>query len=165
MCMCEKPNVNGEQGYSWDGKQVGVRKPAPPQLTEDDKVLFDEPGRCGGDDLNEPGRRGAIDSHCHHYMVVKNIHHYLLVSNGSGDHRIRLASGRITVKVLEQLDSDARYWMLNSINHAASEAERKGASEADQRWRQAAAEKRIKTRKRRNQESVKVWIEPELTPA
>lgn len=25
MCCCAKPNVNGEPGYSWDGKSVSTR--------------------------------------------------------------------------------------------------------------------------------------------
>ena len=61
MCCCAKPNVNGEPGYSWDGKSISTRPVDPPMLEDGDVLLFDEPGRCGG-----------MDSHCHHYRLVKS---------------------------------------------------------------------------------------------
>lgn len=154
MCICSVPNINGQEGYSWDGKEIGVRKPAPPELKDNDVLLFDEPGRCD-----------KIDSHCHHYRIVKNSRCFLLARNGSGDQRIRLSNGEVTFNALKQLDSNGRYWLLNAIFHAANDAKMQGMTETGQYWRQAAAEKRIKTRKLRNQDGVKVWIEPALTPA
>lgn len=71
MCCCAKPNVNGELGYSWDGKNVSTRPVAAPTITDRDTLLFDEPGRCGG-----------MDSHCHHYRLVKDIGISLLVRHG-----------------------------------------------------------------------------------
>lgn len=67
------------------------------------------------------------------------------------------------IAALQKLDSNSMYWVLNSLNHAASDAKQTAIAETNQEWRQAAAEKRIKTRKQRNGNGVKVWIE--LTPA
>jgi hypothetical protein len=84
MCMCAEPNINGQPGYSWDGKHIGTREVDPPELADGDVLLCDEPGRCGG-----------LDSHCHHYRVVQ---HYgsveLLVRHGGGQERIRLSNAR-----------------------------------------------------------------------
>jgi hypothetical protein len=146
--MCGKPVRNGEPGYSWDGKSVGVYPVNPPDLAEGDTLLYDEPGRCGG-----------LDSHCHHFRVVlAHGINYLLVRHGAGDERIDLGS-RPGIKAFCGMDSTSRYWMLQMLynvqHYAARDAERREHS----RWTHAAAEKRIKTRKLPKSGTVKVWIE------
>lgn len=61
--------------------------------------------------------------------------------------------------VLAQLDSNARYWLLNAMYHAYSDGRQHGQDETREYWRKAAAEKRIKTRKQPGRDFVKVWIE------
>lgn len=57
MCCCGCPVVNGEPGYKWNPKDTPTVRPVdPPLLNDDDQLLRDEPGRCGG-----------LDSHSHHY--------------------------------------------------------------------------------------------------
>ena len=151
MCCCNKPTINGEYGYSWDGKSISIRPVDPPELQEDDMLLYDEPGRCGG-----------IDSHCHHYRIVKN--HgviYLLVKNGGEDKRIHLSLYNTQYESFSQLDSNGRYWILNALYHAQLDSARKAQEAISEIWRKAAAEKRIKTRKSRGCNSIKVWIEHE----
>jgi hypothetical protein len=80
MCCCASPNVNGQPGYSWDGKSVSTQPVNPPALQERDILLFDEPGRCGG-----------MDSHCHHYRVVKDGPWISLLRHGGGDERMHLS--------------------------------------------------------------------------
>jgi hypothetical protein len=155
MCCCGKPVINGEPGYSWDGKTFSVRKPDPPALADGDSLLFDEPGRCGG-----------MDCHCHHFRLVKARHGYaLLVRHGGGDERVSIPNYHPAVKLIPSLvglDTNARYWMF----HLLYSVQRKAASEARDRtteaWRKAAAEKRIKTRKSRG--AVKVWVESSAKP-
>lgn len=148
MCMCEKPTINGEPGYSWDGKSVSVRQPAPPQLQEGDALIYDLPGRCGH----------GCDSHCHHFRVVKNHTYALLVCHGGGEERIELGS-RHGVKVLESLDDEGRYWFLQMLYHVQAHASRVAAGKVGQRWLKAAAEKRIKTRKKRGGIEVRIMDE------
>ena len=107
-------------------------------------MLYDEPGRCGG-----------MDSHSHHFRVVRDIGLDLLVRHGGGEERVRL-SGPIEAG-LQALDSDARYWLLCAIYHAHHDGERDATDRERDKWQRAAAEKRIKTRK--CQKYVKVWIE------
>jgi hypothetical protein len=45
MCCCGKPVINGQEGYSWDGKTFSVRKPFFPELEDGDELIKDLPGR------------------------------------------------------------------------------------------------------------------------
>ena len=152
MCCCDQPNVNGQPGYKWQPKdRPRIRPVNPPELKDNDRLLYDEPGRCGG-----------MDSHCHHYRLVASGGHSatLLVKHGGGEERFRVSSTKTLLDTLAALDSNARYWVLNAIYHAHSDGKRDAQDKTNNRWMQAAADKRIKTRKRRGQNSVKVWIEP-----
>jgi len=155
MCCCDKPNINGELGYKWQPNDtLRIRPVDPPTLNEYDALLYDEPGRCGG-----------CDSHCHHYRVIGKRDIELLYKNGGGEGRIRLSNSTSLRPILESLDSNGRYWLLNSIYHAYDDGKINGAGRMDEQWRKAAAEKRIKTRKLPHGRGVKVWREPELVQA
>ena len=148
MCCCEHPTVNGETGYRWEPKAVaGVYPVNPPALGDDDRLLYDEPGRCGGQ-----------DSHSHHYRVLTN--GKVLVRHGGGEERFRLSNWPAVLTVLGRISSRERYWLLNALYHAHNDGARAAGQAEAARWRQAAAEKRIKTRKQRNTSGVKVWIVP-----
>jgi hypothetical protein len=149
MCCCGKPIINGQAGYSWDGHSFGVRPVNPPEMYADDVLLFDEPGRCGG-----------LDCHSHHYRVVKREYggYRLLVRHGGGDESIRLSGGKMVVDALSSLDSNGRYWLLSAMFYAQSDAAKNARELEAAKWRKAAAEKRIKTRKQRGTDSVRVTI-------
>lgn len=149
MCCCGTPTVNGQPGYRWQpNDEPRVRPVDPPELQEGDQLLVDEPGRCGG-----------LDSHSHHVrLVLRHNEMLLLVRNGSGDHEVRLPYSFSLSNVIQRLDSDTRYWLLLSFYNVASASEISATSKAVDRWSKAAAEKRIKVRRRRG--TVKVWIEP-----
>jgi hypothetical protein len=153
MCMCGKPTINGGPGYSWNGEARHVRPIDPPDLREGDKLIYDEPGRCGG-----------LDSHAYHLRVVKAEYggHVLLVRHGGGDEAINLGVVRTAIDALAILDSNARYWLLLQLFHVQSAAKRDTAAAVGGAWRKAAAEKRIKTRRSRG--GVKVWIAEEAAP-
>jgi hypothetical protein len=150
MCCCGKPVINGQPGYKWQpNDKPGVYPAMPPALGEHDTLLFDEPGRCGG-----------LDAHCHHYRVVKRRGVlYLLVKHGGGEEAFRLSSTDSLTETLSALDTNARYWLLHTIYYAHHDGISDGYKEATDKWYKAAAEKRIKTRKQRNSDRVKVWIE------
>ena len=107
-----------------------------PRNWESSMLFYDEPGRCGG-----------MDSHCHHYRVVGHQFLTLLVRNGSGDHRLRLSHIKNFIDLLASLDSNSRYWLLNTIYHTHADAISTTSEKVNTAWRKAAAEKRIKTRK------------------
>lgn len=137
MCCCDKPNVNGQPGYRWNSEPSHTREVNAPKLEDGETLVHDEPGRCGG-----------MDSHCHHYRVTKWLGStYLAVRHGGGDERIRLSCTPTLIDSLAVMDSNARYWMLNAIYHAHSDGARKAKDEETARWRAAAAQKRIRTRK------------------
>ena len=155
MCCCDQPTVNGEFGYKWQPNDAPmVRRPDAPELLEGQSLLHDEAGRCGG-----------LDSHCHHYRVVQwHSSLYLLVRHGGGDESFRLCTTESLLDSLSALDSTARYWLLNAIYHAYSDGKKAGTEKTNNYWRTAAAEGRIKTRKLRGQNAVKVSVEPQLDP-
>jgi hypothetical protein len=154
MCCCGTPTINGQPGYRWQPNDRPMVRPVdPPDVQDGEEILFDEPGRCG-----------ELDCHAHHFRVTSWYGGilYLLVRNGSGDTRIQICGGKKTslINTLAALDTHARYWLL----FAMFDAHRRGGQEAYEKtnsyWRQAAAEKRIKTRKNSRRGTVKVWIEP-----
>lgn len=153
MCCCGKPTINGELGYKWQPNDSPTVRPVHPPMNGQDgeTILWDEPGRCGG-----------LDLHSHHFLVTKWYStYYLLVGHGGGDQRIKLFS--LLPASLSAMDSNTRYSLLYAIYKAHSD----GADEATMteriRWNTAAAQKRIKTRKQRGSNGVKVWIEPVTT--
>lgn len=145
MCCCGKPVINGEDGYSWDGKTFGVRSPMAPEIKDTDTLIYDEPGRCGG-----------LDCHCHHFRVVKgSVGLEVLVRHGGGTDRFRLFNTMLAP--LATLDSNGRFWLLHEMHWLQKEAAREAVDKERLYWRTAAAQKRIKTRKCRDR--VKVWVE------
>jgi len=138
MCCCGTPNINGQFGYSWDGKNQSTHPINPPELLDGESLIFDEPGRCGG-----------LDSHSHHYRVIARSMGLLVlaVRHGAGDDRVRLSCARTLLRPLAALDSTSRYWMLNAIYHAHADARRDARDEESARWRSAAVDKRIKIRR------------------
>jgi hypothetical protein len=152
MCCCGKPTINGELGYRWNNPNgpAGVHPINAPLVKDDETILYDEPGRCGG-----------TDSHSHHYRIIKPRFgpSTLLVRHGGGDERYSLGYGDTMVKSLESMDSTARYWMLDALYHVVREAMTEARDKEAAKWRTAAANGRLKTRKQRGRDSVKVWIE------
>jgi hypothetical protein len=160
MCCCAKPNKNGEPGYSWDGVNVGVHPASGPTLLESETLLFDEPGRC----RPKIAGKGDIDYHSHHFRIVGARHgeFRLLVRHGGGDERIDLgySARRMADFAAMMPDSDARYLFMHMLYSVSQDAASVARNDENEKWRQAAAEKRIRTRKVRGMGRVKVWIEP-----
>jgi hypothetical protein len=153
MCCCDNPTINGKMGYKWQPKDTPSITPVnPPELSALETLLYDEPGRCGG-----------LDCHSHHFRVVRGPGGLgLLVRHGSGDEHIRLSFTDTFKNTLASLDSNGRYWLLHTIYYAHEDGEKNGRHATAAIWRTAAAEKRIKTRKVRGVDSVRVWIEPRI---
>lgn len=140
MCCCGKPVVNGEMGYSHNGKTFGKHPPNAPDYDANETLLFDEPGRCGG-----------VDSHAYHFRVTKQRYkrYFLLVRHGGGDERIEI-HGQFPIELLENLDSNQRYWFLQSLYYTVKYKMNRVEREADAKWELAALEKRIKVRRRKS---------------
>ncbi len=152
MCCCAQPNVNGTPGvYSWDGKHFGTRPIDQPSVNATDSVLYDEPGRCGG-----------LDAHCHHFTVVSQQFggFALLVRHGGGDERISLGHRHTLINLLGTLDTAGRYWLIHNLFTVVKDAGLFARNDEAHAWRTAAAEGRIRTRKQRRINQIKVWIEP-----
>ena len=148
MCCCEKPNINGESGYSWDGKSFSVRKPYFAELEDGDELIKDLPGRCGG-----------IDSHSHDLRIVKRpiTGFDLLVHNGGGTQRITLHAYGAEAFLTSAADNEL-YWLMRMLYGVQRDSARLAEDAERAKWQKAAAEKRIKTRKVRGSNFVRVSI-------
>lgn len=149
MCCCGKAIINGESGYSWDGKSFSVRKPYFAELEEGDELIKDLPGRCGG-----------IDSHSHDMRLVKKriLGLYLYVRHGGGVERIALHAYGSEAFLTSMAENDL-YWLMRMVHGVQRDAGTREADRVAAQWKKAAVEKRIKTRKQRGSDMVRVWIE------
>lgn len=133
-----------------------------PALSDGDNLLFDEPGRC----RPMVNGTGSVDYHSHWFRLVEAKYggYFLLVRHGGGDERFALGFRHTRIAELIRLlpDSDARYLMLHELYAVHSEAQREARIMERSRWHLAAAEGRVRTRKVRGQEQVKVWIEEKV---
>jgi hypothetical protein len=154
MCCCGKPTVNGEGPVRMSPDLPFIHyEPRPPALQQGDVLLYDEPGRCGG-----------LDCHSHHFrLVCHSSFVQLLVAHGGGEERFNLFPHKTAISaIFAALDSNGRYWLLHTIYSAHKDGKKDGTEVANAYWRQAAAEKRIKVRKRRSHDQVRVLVEPKV---
>lgn len=148
MCCCKTPSINGQvNAYSWDGKHFGTREPNAPDLTDGDELIWDLPGRCGG-----------VDSHCHHFRVVKGRYGdcALLVRHGGGDERLPLGRDGRIVGPLQILDDGTRYFFVMRFYHLMTGEIRKAEAKIRSEERRAFAEGRMKKRRKHGQTYVEV---------
>jgi len=152
MCRCDKPTRNDEQ-RGWDTELFA------PALDEGDALLFDECGRC----RPQVNGTGSIDYHSHHLrLVLRHGTFYLLAKHGGGQERIDVGGQHTRLaELLAPMDSDRRYLMLYQLYGVHRSAAHNARVTEMQRWKLAAPEKRIRTRKQRGRDQVKVWIEKE----
>jgi hypothetical protein len=120
-----------------------------PALESGAVLIFDEPGRI----LNNVCYRSF------YFRVAKQEYgpYALFVKHGAGTESWRMQYTKAVIDGLAKLDSDSRYLILHTLMRAHQESERQAVEKRDAFWRQAAAEKRIKTRKVKA--GIKVWIE------
>lgn len=151
MCCCEKPTRNDEQ-RGWNSEAFA------PALAEDDVLIYDECGRC----KPQIDGTGSVDYHSYHFRLVNSFDLIcLLVRHGGGDKRIEIGYSYMRIaELLEPMDSDRRYMMMHAFYSVYMDTERRARETETARWEQAAADKRIKTRRLTAQGRVKVWIEP-----
>lgn len=144
MCCCEKPTINGQDGYSWDGKNISRYPVMPPDLEECDALIFDLPGRCG-----------RLDCHSHHYrVVIRKGSTTLLVKHGAGQEKIDFLFN--LVDSLKTLDSNSQFWICSAIFETSKRAQIEARNKERAYWQSAIVEKRIKTRRKNGR--ISVWV-------
>jgi len=150
MCACDQPNINGYYGYrERPAAEVKSYPVTPPELSQGDVLLIDACGRCDG----------VCDSHALHLRLVKNAGHYfLLARNLYATRRCQIAYLPSGINALLQMNSDATYWILKLLLNTAAKLERDAEQKERTFWREAIAQKRVKTRKVRKENRVDVWV-------
>lgn len=84
---------------------------------------------------------------------------YVLVRHGGGDERFRLHDTQLLRETMAAMDTNTRYFLLHALYYASNDGAKQARESERKRWAMAACEKRIKTKKLRGSNSVKVWIE------
>lgn len=124
-----------------------------PKVSETDTVIFSEHGRIAFN----------IDYRSHWFTLVKQQFggHVLLVSHGAGEEAIQLPRCRFeqVVDVLAGLSSDLRYLMLHQLFNIHRDGRTLGRVGVECIYKKAFADGRLKKRKVRGANKVKVWIE------
>lgn len=127
-----------------------------PSVPEGETILHDEPGRV----LQlKPESNCDVCFRAYHFRVTKWHGSVILrVRHGGGDESFRLSCAM--QRTLANMDSDTRYFTLHAIMDAHHDGSRGAAATTSQRYNQAFVDGRLKKRKQRGGNSVKVWIEP-----
>lgn len=86
--------------------------------------------------------------------------HHLYVIHGAGEEKISLIHVKEQViKNILNMDPDTRFLTIFAFYDIAKSEFQKGFNEAEVTYQRAAAEGRLKTRKVRGENRVKVWVE------
>ena len=124
-----------------------------PELLDGDQLVYDECGRI----------LGNVCYRSHYYRLVKTggWRYAIIVKHGAGTERINLGTrGNAIVDALALFGSDARYSFMSEFFNATRQAARNAGDTVSLEYRQAFADGRLKKRKARGKNSVRVWIEP-----
>lgn len=121
--------------------------------------------------LDEPGRVYQFTNYAvtyqSYYLRVVGLEFggmELRVRHGAGEERYRLGTlDKRAVEALNKLDSDDRYSVLFTMYDAIKKAVSNAAADTSKEYRTAFVQGRLKKRKGRGQDSVKVWVEPAVT--
>ncbi len=124
-----------------------------PSLIEGDSLLHDVCGRI----LDKTDFR----SHYFRVVLARFGGAFLLVKHGGGQERIQIDYNSIrAARLLAQFNSaDELYLMLHMLYSVHSKAYRAAAENTASIYRQAFASGKLKKRKQRGVDGVKVWLE------
>jgi hypothetical protein len=128
-------------------------------------ILFDEPGRIvlWGSATDAGSCGGMVNHLSHHYWIVQpelgqltlRVHH------GAGVEEIPFGyPSDLIHAAFSGMSSDQRFRFLSEIFWQFRKAREIALARCNAEWTQAAGEGRIKTRKVRGQNAVKVTLEP-----
>lgn len=112
--------------------------------------------------LEEKGRViGEVDYNCYTLKLVRDMGFYhLYVTHGAGEEKISLIHVKEQViKNILNMEPDTRFLTLFAFYDIAKSEFQKGFNKAEITYQRAAAEGRLKTRKVRGKNRVRVWVE------
>jgi len=132
-------------------KNWGAEEWRQPKEHDGDTVLYSECGRV----------LDRVDYRSHWFKLVNGQYggYALLVKHGGGEERVQLGYNKRIAAPFFNMDSDARYLLLYQFLSIYHDAKRAAEDATAKLYRTAFAEDRLKKRKQRGQDAVKVWIE------
>jgi hypothetical protein len=128
-----------------------------PTIQNGDWMILDEHGRILPD-----GGTHNVDYRSHWFCVVKGKWGgwWLLVKHGGGEERLELTLYNANmINAIDSLPSDDRYRVLHTLYEMYHDGHRQGYATAEQRYRRAFVDGRLRKRKVSGRDAVKVWIE------
>lgn len=141
-------------------KNWGAEEWRAPTLDDGDVLLFSECGRVVKAGTYGHGQ-DDIDYRSHYFRIVKyGGGAYLLVKHGGGEERVQLDySASRVAQFFKPLDSSERYLLMHLFYNMHVKARREATEKTAADYRKAFAEGRLKKRKVRGSNNVKVWID------
>lgn len=134
-----------------------------PALPENETLIFDEPGRV----LLHDGRN--VCYRAFHYRLTAGQFGGLTlrVKHGGGEESQTLALSvpDILLPLLRALASDGRFLLFHTLRQQRADGLKEAAARTAGAYRQAFVDGRLRKRKERGANRVKVWIEPAAATA
>ena len=118
--------------------------------------------------FSEHGRILGNTCYRSHWMALDKGEHggyFLTVKHGGGEEHFQIAYSKRLVDALAALDSDARYFILHQFLRIKQDAERAAQDKTANDYKRAFAEGRLRKRKLRGQDAVKVWVDRPIVQA
>jgi hypothetical protein len=131
-----------------------------PDLAEGDTLLYSECGRIIKAHTYGHGSNG-VDYRSHYFRVVKNGSYcYLLVKHGAGRERIQIDySAQRAAQFFDHLDTNESYLLMHMLFSLYKQTRRDAEAATAATYKSAFISGKLKKRKARGQDSVKVWID------
>lgn len=146
-------HVTDPTNYAW--RERHWRRPTVPA---DEAVVFEEPGRV----LKREGERNGVCCRSHYFVVTKPSYGQpqLRVKHGGGEQALALGYDQHVLEGLERLTSDERFrffWLLLDTHR---EGYTRGSGKVSAEYEAAFLEGRLRKRKKRGTNAVRVEIKP-----
>lgn len=121
-----------------------------PSISDSAITLFEEKGRVIND----------VDYSPFTVALAQDFDSYhVIITSGAGTESFFLTFDPLVADAISNMPSDARFLTLLEMREIKTRFLSAGFNKAQSIWQRAAAEDRIKTRKLRGRNEVRVWIE------
>lgn len=127
-----------------------------PTVPDDETLLYLEPGRV----LQQERHRVCYSAYWYSLSQCRRGRLLLRVKHGAGEECLDLGySNPQKLAAFAALDSDSRYMMFHTLRSVGDESAKTAASKMRHEYAKAFVDGRLRKRKQRGANEVKVWID------